>query len=58
MKLGFFSVLFLILLVLKLTGVLVISWGWLITILCAPVLLIGGIVLLLLAAGGTVKRKK
>lgn len=51
MHIGFFSLLFLILLTLKLLGIITIGWGWLITILCVPVILIGSIVLLILAIG-------
>jgi len=50
MRLGFTSLLFLILLTLKLCGIITISWFWLLTILCAPLVLIimivvGGILL-------------
>lgn len=45
MQIGFFGTLFFILLILKLIGAITISWGWLLLILCAPVLLIIGIII-------------
>ena len=36
MKLGFFQLLFLTLLILKLCGIIVLSWAWLILILLLP----------------------